>query len=117
MARPVKPRRVCAMPAIAEFAPLPPCAGQVEMAVDEYETIRLIDHLGLSQEECAAQMGVARTTAQAVYGSARRKLADALVNGKRLLIQGGSYDLCPKAHSCPGKPCCRRRCQMQSSEK
>jgi len=88
MARPVKQRRVCEMPETMEFAP---CNKEklmtIEMSVDEYEVIRLIDHLKLTQNECSQQMSVARTTVQAIYDSARSKLADALVNGKKLLFR------------------------------
>lgn len=47
------------------------------MGIDEYEVIRLIDWVGLTQEECAAQINVARTTVTGIYNSARHKLADA----------------------------------------
>ena len=58
MARPVKCRRVCALPQFQEFGPGGgACTGQVEMGVDEYEAVRLIDHLGLSQEEAARKIG------------------------------------------------------------
>ena len=80
----------------------------VTMTIDEYETIRLIDRQGFTQEECSKQMGVARTTVQGIYDSARKKLADALVNGKVLLIEGGNYVLCDgfeETCSCGG---CRR---------
>ena len=50
--------------------------------MDEYEAVRLIDLLGLTQEECAAQMNVARTTVQAIYDSAREKLARMLAEGR-----------------------------------
>ena len=70
------------------------------MAVEEYEAIRLIDLLGCTQEECAAQMGVARSTVQQVYDAARRKLALALVEGRELVVAGGSYELCPHAAGC-----------------
>lgn len=63
------------------------------MSLDELETIRLLDREGLTQEQCAERMGVARTTVTAIYDSARRKIAEALVDGKRLLIRGGSYRL------------------------
>lgn len=74
------------------------------MGLDEFETIRLIDLEGLTQEQCAAQMNVARTTVQAIYGTARRKLAQCLVNGRALVIEGGDYELCSaaSAQGCPG---------------
>ena len=76
------------------FSPAEPSeSGPVVMSLDEYEAIRLLDHLGLTQEACAARMGVARTTVTAIYDSARKKLADVLVNGKTLQIRGGSYRL------------------------
>ena len=65
----------------------------VVLDLEEYECIRLIDRERLTQEQCAAQMGVARTTVTAIYGSARRKIADALVEGRALRIGGGSYEL------------------------
>ena len=63
----------------------------VVMSLDELETIRLIDYDGKTQEECARQMEVARTTVTAIYDSARRKIASALIDGKRLQIRGGTY--------------------------
>ena len=72
MPRPKKCRRICALPRCSSFGPLEGAAdGRVEMAVEEYEAIRLIDLLGCTQEECAAQMGVARSTVQQVYDTAR----------------------------------------------
>ena len=65
----------------------------VVMTLDEFETIRLLDREGLTQEQCAEKMGIARTTVTAIYESARRKVADALVDGKQLLIRGGNYRL------------------------
>ncbi len=64
------------------------------MTIDEYETIRLIDLEGFTQEESAKQMNVARTTVQRIYNDARRKLAESLVFGKMLKIEGGDYKLC-----------------------
>jgi predicted Fe-Mo cluster-binding NifX family protein len=63
------------------------------MTLDEFETIRIIDHQSKTQEQCAADMNVARTTVTAIYDSARKKLAAALVEGKRIVISGGNYIL------------------------
>ena len=65
----------------------------VIMSLDEFETIRLLDREGMTQEQCAERMGVARTTVTAIYDSARRKIAVALTDGKRLMIRGGNYRL------------------------
>ena len=85
------------------------------MTVEEYEAVRLMDYLGLNQEEAAAQMGVARTTVQRIYAQARRKLAAFLVEGRPLQIGGGSYALCPQ-ESCRGfsRPC--GRCASQDGK-
>lgn len=74
------------------------------MAVDEFEAIRLVDLLDLTQEEAARQMGVARATVQSIYGSARKKLALSLVEGRELRIGGGEYQVCPGDQGCPHCP-------------
>ena len=95
MSRPLKCRRVCHFPQTLEFLPQND-AGQkpVILTVDEYEAVRLIDKEGLGQEDCAASMGVARTTVQRIYESARKKLADCVVDGRPLFIAGGDFQLC-----------------------
>ena len=106
MPRPRKCRNVCRMPATAAFSPEGRAAGPaVILTVDEYETLRLIDREGLSQEECGERMQVARTTVQQIYTSARRKLADMLVEGLPLRIEGGDYRICDGGTArrvCPG---------------
>ncbi len=70
--------------------------GQAEpviLTLDEYECIRLIDRERMTQEQCAGRMGVARTTVTAIYDSARRKIAEALVAGRVLRIGGGAYQI------------------------
>ena len=97
MPRPRKWRKVCCMPESNCFGPLNATLNHnyfVIMTVDEYETIRLIDLQGFTQEECAEKMDIARTTVQRIYNDARKKLADSLVNGKVLRIEGGDYQLC-----------------------
>ena len=77
-----------------EFSPEEQTAGTpVVMTLDEFETIRLLDREGLTQEQCAERMGVSRPTVTAIYDSARKKVAEALVDGKRLQLRGGSYQL------------------------
>ena len=65
----------------------------VVISLDEFETIRLIDKEGMTQEECANRMAVSRTTVTSIYDSARKKIAEALIDGKRLQISGGTYRL------------------------
>lgn len=106
MPRPPKPRRICAIPETSLFVPCEQRSEEcVEMTVDEFEAIRLIDAVGQTQEECAALMNVSRTTVQAIYDSARKKIAEMLVCGKPLLISGGSFELC--SHS---TTCCKGHC-------
>ena len=97
MSRPEKEKMICRMPAYRCFAPGDP--GQADkhsllLGVDEYEAVRLIAYLGLTQEQCAAQMQVGRATVQAIYSDARKKIARFLVEGASLRISGGSYRIC-----------------------
>lgn len=113
MARPLRRRRVCQRPRFNEFAPKGfrrNTLTKVVLTLDEYEAIRLIDKENLNQEDCATQMNVARTTIQRIYASARSKIAEALVEGKLLLLEGGDYILCDDNET--GAFCghtCRRR--------
>ena len=94
MPRPQKLRRICCYPDYWSFAPDQDTANDtVTMSLDEFETIRLIDYQAKTQEQCAAEMNVARTTVTAIYDSARKKLAAALVEGRRIVISGGNYTL------------------------
>lgn len=95
MPRPCKRRRVCKEPRNRGFHPENIGSNEVIiLGVDEFETIRLIDLEDYTQEECANQMDVARTTVQSIYNNARRKIADAIVNGKAVQIKGGEYLIC-----------------------
>jgi hypothetical protein len=86
------------------------------MTIDEYESIRLIDLEGFTQEDCASQMDISRTTVQGIYDEARKKLAKSLVNGEVLWIEGGVYQLCDgRGKGCGGGGCRRHRCGQDFS--
>lgn len=114
MARPMKKRNICALPKLNRFGPLGLAKGQRDylvMTLDEYESIRLIDHEAMTQAECAQQMNIARTTVQGIYVAARKKIADSLVNGKTLVIKGGKYQLCDGQGPACGRGACRHQRQ------
>ena len=95
MGRPRKNRIIASMPNSEGFMPLgyETCVSTVTLTLDEYETLRLIDYRGMTQEACANSMGVSRPTVTAIYDTARFKLADALINEKQLLIEGGEVSV------------------------
>jgi predicted DNA-binding protein (UPF0251 family) len=100
------------MPKNNRFGPLGVQANKknkINMTVDEYETIRLIDFEGFTQEECANQMGVARSTVQGIYAEARKKIAKSIVDGEMLIIEGGEYKLCEESEGFCGRGCHKRR--------
>ena len=102
MPRPRKFRKICHFPENLHFQPENPQGEPVILTVDEYETIRLIDLEGRSQEECSTFMGIARTTVQLIYGEARRKLAQMMVEGRPLQICGGDFRICAgEDDTCP----------------
>ena len=106
MPRTSKPRRVGAMPRCCRFGAEAARRDNfhIAMTVEEYETIRLIDYLGKTQEECASLMNVGRGTVQMLYAEARKKLARFLVEGCRLEIGGGDFVLDGAGRGgCPGK--------------
>ena len=96
MPRPTRCRRIARIPAFRSFSPddVDP-SESVSLTIDEYEALRLLDGEGLTQEECALRMNISRTTVTAIYDSARKKIADVIVNGKRLLIAGGCCEYEP----------------------
>lgn len=81
------------------------------MGLDEYETVRLMDFVHLSQEECARRMGVSRATVARLYEHARQVMVEALVLGKRLTLEGGNVNVCLEMKpECIDEPyCCHRQ--------
>ena len=120
MPRPKKYRRVCDYPQTLTFLPEDHKNREqaVILTVDEYETVRLIDKEGLSQEQCGDLMQVGRTTVQQIYASARKKLADVLVDGLPLRIEGGDYQLCSGGdRACGCTNCYKQKINQQYAKK
>ena len=119
MPRPKKCRRVYDYPQTLTFLPEDHKNREqaVILTVDEYETIRLIDKEGLSQEQCGDFMQVARTTVQQIYAGARKKLADVLVDGLPLRIEGGDYQLCSgDSQGCGCTNCYKQKFNQQHAK-
>ena len=96
-------RRVAFIPEITYFKP----AGvplralrEVCLTVDEAEAIRLKDAEGLEQEKCAQSMRISRTTFCRILESGRQKMADALLNGKAIRIEGGNFEAVQRRFRC-----------------
>ncbi len=116
MPRPPKCKRVCNMPKCNRFGALDKGEGEknvINMTVEEFEAIRLMDKEGNNQETAAEIMRVARTTLQRIYDEARKKLATALVDGGEIHITGGNYVLCGGEgdHGCCHN--CRRKAVVE----
>ncbi|RCX17903.1 putative DNA-binding protein (UPF0251 family) [Anaerobacterium chartisolvens] len=93
MPRPRKCRRVGFIPDNQMFYPHLRNAEEIVLSIEEVEAIRLSDLEAMEQETCAISMQVSRGTFQRIINAARQKLADALVNGKTIRIEGGSYEV------------------------
>lgn len=93
MPRPKKTRFVSAYPVIAAFVPQGvTVTGEVFMSLEELEAIRLSDFEHLDQETAAGMMEVSRHTYGRVLSNARHILAEAVVTGRTLKIEGGAYE-------------------------
>ncbi len=71
------------------------------LSLDEFEAIRLADLSSLYQEDAARKMNISRQTFGRIIESAHKKIADVLINGKALIIEGGNVSLeHPTRHRC-----------------
>jgi predicted DNA-binding protein (UPF0251 family) len=96
-------RRVSSIPLVNYFKPVgSPMTDlkEVKLLVEEAEAIRLKDIEGLEQEECAEKMKISRSTFSRLLDSARQKIADALLNGKAIRIEGGNYEMAIRRFRC-----------------
>lgn len=96
MARPKRCRRISSTPGSSYFKPRGiPLAELVEVVLsfDEYEALRLADLEGQYQEQAAEKMGISRPTFGRIIDSAHKKVAEALVKGRALKIEGGTFEI------------------------
>ena len=98
MPRPVKPRWIGFDPPAVCFMPQPlavPSANVTVLTLDELESLRLADFVGLGQGEAASRMNVSRPTFGRIVGQARKKVASALIQGRGIGIEGGEVRFHP----------------------
>jgi len=107
MPRPKQFRKMVSPPLMKGYKPFGISRFELETVVlsfDEYETIRLLDYVGLTQEQASEQMNVSRPTLTRIYENARKSMAKAFVEGKMILISGGNVEFdrqwfrCRKCH-------------------
>lgn len=103
-----KSRRVAFVPDAKYFRPMgipSKCLDEVILSVEEVEALRLKDMEHLEQEEGAEKMNVSRPTFQRILTSARQKMAEALLKGKSIRIEGGHFNIAPAQFriDCPFK--------------
>ena len=115
MARPSKTRFICKMPAHCRFTTEGNPKNGINLTIEEYETIRLMDYLGMTQAECAKQMNVSRATVQALYTEARKKMSRFLVEGTYMEIGGGNFQLC--SSPCSATSCFQKQTQNKKKSK
>lgn len=112
MPRPFNPRRVGMVPVCTYYKPqgIPlRILQQVNLAVDEIEAVRLVDYNGLYQADAAAKMNISRQTIGRILESAHKKIADALVNGKALSIEGGNFEMTKLPDDIKTKTCGKQK--------
>ncbi len=96
MTRPKCPRLIQGFPSTKYFKPRAIPLSELEevaLTFDEFESIRLADLEGLYQEEAASKMKISRPTFGRIIESAHKKVADALINGKAIKIEGGVFKM------------------------
>lgn len=103
--RPKKYRIVHVDPKISQFSPRGRAGrpNEVDLSMDQFEAIRLADHMGLPQKEAAKSMRISQQTFSRILKKAHRSLANGLVNGNAIKIQGGHYVISSREDNTPAK--------------
>jgi uncharacterized protein len=94
MPRPKRKRNVTHPPLMEGFKPFGVPVSDLEPVIlffEEYEALRLLDYMGMTQLEAAHEMAVSRPTLTRIYEKARRTIAEAFVEGKAVFIEGGDF--------------------------
>ena len=88
MVRPKRSRTITGVPDYNMFVPDGiPQRGYIELALDEFEVIRLIDYKSYTHAKCAKKMNISRTTVTEIYAGARKKIARSIMEGYPLRIE------------------------------
>lgn len=94
MPRPKKSRKIDKPPRMLGYKPfgIPACElKMLSLSLEEYESLRLVNYDGLSQDESAARMDVSRPTFTRIYNNALKTIAQGFIDGKGIEIKGGNY--------------------------
>jgi uncharacterized protein len=103
MPRPRRKRNVTLPPLMEGFKPFGVPISELEPVIllfEEYEALRLLDYIGMTQLEAALEINVSRPTLTRIYEKARRTIAEAFVEGKAIFIEGGDYHTDEFWHRC-----------------
>lgn len=112
MPRPKQNRKVSSPPLMRGYKPFGIPRTELEeiiLSFDEYESFKLLDYEGLTQEQASVRMNVSRPTLTRIYEIARKKIAEALVEGKTFRIEGGEVEFDEPWHRC-------RKCDVLVNE-
>jgi predicted DNA-binding protein (UPF0251 family) len=120
--RPLRLRKVSNPPVISGFKPYGSKKNQVRsesifLHLEEYEALRLCDYELLNHQQAATSMAVSRPTLTRIYSKARKKIAEALVFGKQIIIEGGKIYFDSEWYSCKSCGCFFNNPEKQSEIK
>lgn len=108
--RPLRLRKVSNPPIISGLKPYGGKASDgihdaIFLHLEEYEAIRLCDHEKMNHQQASALMAVSRPTLTRIYSRARQKIAEALVTGKQIIIEGGKIYFDSEWYACGSCGC------------
>ena len=103
MRGPYRKRKIDGPPRFNDFKPVgvpKRILEKIELTLDEFEAIRLADYLQLEHLAASVRTGISRPTFTRLIEKARHKLAQAIIEGKELIIEGGNIDFINTLHRC-----------------